>query len=496
MTYQNFQDRNFPADEDNQQGLRITSDEATPSPNGLTPRKTPRKTPPSDLQNTAPAAPQSGLGGWLSGTNGLVIGLGLGLGLALLLTRITSRQNTAADPAVAPTEQTQVASASVTTVRAETAPIKETLSASGTVEAFDLLSVSPRASGLQIQSVFVREGDRVSAGQVLALLDDAVLRSEIEQAQAQIVAAEAQVAQAEAQANQNKAALAEAQDKRDRYESLFAQGAISEEELATRRTQVTTAEQTLSASTAGIESAQATVRSRQAEVARLNTQLGQTEVIAPASGVIAEKSATVGDTASTGTPLFELISGDQLELAVKLPQAQLAQVNPGTSVQITSTANKNIQLQGTVRSIDPTLNAQTRQATVKVGLPGSDLIRPGMFLNAAITTRSRSGVVIPAEALIPQATRSQGSGPSSGFIVYTLSSDGTGPNNNPKNNTVKAQQVSIGERIPATDDAPAKVEIRSGLLANTPVVVEGASYLQDGDNVDVVNANVIEPAGN
>ncbi len=408
--------------------------------------------------------PTKRLAGWLSGPQGLIIGLGLGLGVALLGNRLVSQSSSPAAPA----ESGQVSSASVTVARSKTAPIRQTITTNGTVEAFDLLSVSPRASGLQIQSVRVREGDRVTAGQVLAVLDDSVLQAELEQAQAEVSAAGAQVSQARAQAAQARASLAEAQENLNRYASLFDRGAISAEELTSRRTQVATAEQTVGSEVAAIQSAEATVRSRQADVTRLTTQLDQTQVLAPASGVIAEKTATVGDTANAGTSLFKLISGDQLELAVKIPQAQLSQVNLGVPVQITSDADAALQLEGSVLSIDPTVDPQTRQATVKVGLPQSDRLRSGMFLKAAIVTGSRQGVVVPAEAVLPQTD--------GGFVVYTLTAEGK----------AKAQIVEVGDRPPAQGDQPAQIEITSGLQANVPVVVEGASYIQDGDTVEVV----------
>ena len=409
---------------------------------------------------------------WFSGTRGLLIGLALGLGLALIGTRITG---TEADPTtVAPTEENQVASATVTTAQSERAPIRQTITTNGTVEAFDLLSVAPQASGLQIQSVNVREGDRVTTGQVLAVLDDSVLQAQIAQAQAQVVQAEAEVARARASAAQAQAEVAEAQESFDRYNALFEQGAISAEELTSRRTTLTTEEQTVGSAAAAIESALANVRSREAEVTRLQTQLDQTLVLAPSSGIIAEKSATVGDTASASTPLFKIIDGDQLELAVKVPQSQLAQINVGTPVQIRSSSDANLQLQGQVRSIDPTVDEQTRQATVKVGLPGSDRIRPGMFLQAAIVTGSRQGITVPAEAVLPQSDGS--------FIVYTLTPE----------RTARANVVEIGDRIPATATGPAKIEIISGLDADIPVIVEGASYLQDGNLVNIASQEATE----
>lgn len=446
MTYQNFQRKEDDASLDNSLDVDF-------APEGI-------------VSRSKPAA----RGGWLSGPKGLLIGLGLGLALAFGATKIAT---SSAPEGAASVDAEQVASASVTVANAELAPVQRTIETNGTVEAFDLLSVSPRASGLQILSVLVREGDRVVAGQVLAVLDDAVLRAQIDQAQAQVSAARAQVVQAQAQVAQNRATLAEAQDRVGRYESLFAKGAISAEELASRRTTATTEGQTVGSAIAAVDSAEATVRSGQAEVDRLMTQLAQTEVLAPESGVIASKTATVGDTANAGTPLFEIISGEALELAVKIPQTQLAQINVGTAVQITSGSDANLQLQGQVRSIDPTVDPQTRQATVKIGLPGSDRLRPGMFLQAAIVTGSQQGVVVPAGAVLPQ--------PDGSFIVYTVAAE-----NSAKPQGAKAQTVEVGTRIPAKGNEPAKIEIVNGLEAQAAVVIEGASYLQDGELVEVV----------
>ena len=427
---------------------------------------------PEDLSGAPiPVGKPTTRGGWLSGPQGLLIGLGLGLALAFGATKIATSRTS--EP-VASSEPAQVAATSVTIAEAETAPVQQTIQTSGTVQASDLLSVSPRASGLQILSVLVQEGDRVAAGQTLAVLDDSVLSAQIDQAQAEVSAAQAQVTQAEAQVAQNRASLSEAQESLGRYESLFAKGAISQEELTSRRTTVATETQTVGSAIAAVDSAEANVRSQQAEVDRLKTQLNQTQVLAPASGVIATKTASVGDTATAGTPLFEIISGDQLELAVKIPSKQLAQVNVGTTAQITFGSDENLQLQGTVRSIDPTVDPQTRQATVKIGLPGSDRLKPGMFLKVAIVTGSRQGVVVPADAVLPQSD--------DGFIVYTVNAD----------SSVKAQPVDVGTRIPAQNGEPAKIEIQNGLQANTPVVVEGAGYLQDGEVVDVIQQSSAE----
>lgn len=394
---------------------------------------------------------------------GIGVGLLLGLGLAFVGGRLANRP--AAEP---PAAAATAAAASVTVQRAQLATIQQSLRATGTVQAFDLLQISPQLGNLQIREVRVREGNQVVAGQVLAVLDDAVLRSQISQAKANVAQAKAQVAQAQAGLAQAEASAAEAEENYRRYQALEAQGAISAEELISRRTQATTAREAVGVAQADIRSAEATVTSRQAEVERLQTQLAQTVVKAPASGQIAERQATVGDTSSTSTPLFSLIQNDLLELVVDLPQQQLSAIASGTPVTVTSTADSSLQITGSVRTIDPQVNAQTRQALVKVSLPSSDRIRPGMFLQAEFTTGQRQGLVIPEVALLPRGNDQ--------VEVFTVDAD----------DQAVPVAVTLGTRLPATAAGPERVEILSGLEAGTPVVVEGAAYLQPGDTVSIV----------
>lgn len=406
------------------------------------------------------SGPQSG---WLSGSKGLILGLGLGLAIAFLGGRFLSNR---------PTDSASVEQAgpsqSITTARAQPTAIRQTVSTSGTVQAYDLLAVAPRTSGLQIEAVRVDEGDRVTSGQVLAVLDDTVLQAELQQAKADVAAARAQVQQAQAARAQAVAAEAEAQENFQRYQSLFDQGAISAEELTKRRTQLATEREQVQVAIADIDSAEATVASRQADVTRIEAQLDQTQVLAPADGMIAESNATVGDTVATSEPLFTLIRDDLLELAVKLPQTQLPQISVGAPVQVSSDSDESLQVEGSVRAIDPLVNQETRQAVVKVSLPSNPSLRPGMFLQADIVTGRRQGLAVPAAAVLPQSDGS--------FRVYTVDAD----------NIAQAQPVETGARIPTQGGEPAQIEIVSGLEAGSAVVVEGASYLQDGDRVQTV----------
>ncbi|BDI16963.1 hypothetical protein ANSO36C_27650 [Nostoc cf. commune SO-36] len=207
---------------------------------------------------------------------------------------------------------------------------------------------------------------------------------------------------------------------------------------------------------------------------QLQTQLGQTVVRAPVSGTIAEKLARVGDV--TGVPsqtqmgtviggtqkLFSIIRDDKLELQTKVPEIQLNQVKIGASVQITSDVDRHVRSPGRVKDIQPQVNDPRREATVKIDLPPTTLLKPGMFASAAITTNSEMRMVVPQKAVQSQADAS--------VIVFTLSAE----------NTVRSQKVELGD--PGNGDT---VEINSGLQLGDRVVVDGAGYLKDGDKVRV-----------
>ena len=228
------------------------------------------------------------LGNLFSGGRGLLIGLGLGLAIAFVGFRLIPSGQGKAEQS--PTSET-IAAQSVSISPTQTATINQTLNATGTVQAYDLLAVAPQISGLQIRSVLVREGDRVSAGQPLAVLDDATLQTQIRQAEAEIAAAQAQVRQQQASLAQSEASRNEADANLNRYNTLAERGAVSQEELASRTTQAVTARESVGVAQANVDSARANVNSERANLARLQTQL-KSNCGAPPPQPVLSQSAT------------------------------------------------------------------------------------------------------------------------------------------------------------------------------------------------------------
>jgi len=488
----------------------------------------------SPSQNRFPSNHQPGTGRTRGIGRGFVWGIGTGLAagavatFALLSDTSQFSQNrgdsrlapTMSATAVASEDQTSSAVA-VTTATAKAMQVSRTLEATGTLEAREMVPVYPKATGLQIEQILVDEGDRVQAGEVMVRLDNDVLRSRLKKARAdlarqraalqelrsgtrqeEIAQAKADVERYEAQLESAKSSLELANARVERNRQLADEGAIARDRLdeiltsaSNRRAELAQAKAQLSRARERLEQlrngprveaiaqAEASVQSAQATVNQLEVELEQTIVRAPASGLVAERLAQVGDVTSNTKKLFSLIENGLLELQVKVPETQLPQVQVGKTAEITSEAFEQLQLQGTIHEIAPLVDAESRQATVKIHIPTrgesrigpTKQLRPGMFLHAKMATVTAQRVAIPGKAVLPQSDGNN--------TVFKLQPD----------NTVKAVSVEVGEILSPTTELTAsgppgssngtRVEILSGLQPGDRIVVEGAPYLADGDRV-------------
>jgi len=402
--------------------------------------------------------------GKFTGWKGVVIGLVLGaaitaaVGTQLPKFSLSKKAETKPQQQVAPPTQT------VTVTAAQTNPIARKLQTTGSIAARELIPVLPQANGLQIKQILAEEGQQVKAEQVIAVLDDSVLRAQIDGAKADVTSKQATVQQKQAALEQARATVADAQSKFERYETLANNGAISRQELETRSTTATTAREGVTSAQASIATAQADVRSSVAKLQQLQTQLAQTLVRAPASGIIAEKVAKIGDVSNGSQRIFTIISNGALELQAQVPENQLPQIRIDATAEVTSDTDSRIRLEGRVRDIAPLVNSQSRQAIVKIDLPPTGFLRPGMFARAAITTTTNVVVTVPNKAVLPQ--------PDGSALVFLLSGE----------DKVQARKVEVGEVVNTSN-----VEIKKGLQAGDRVVVAGAGYLKDGDRVRIAS---------
>ena len=353
----------------------------------------------------------------------LAAALVLGSTAALLYTG-TSR---AADEAPADTARPAL---TVSTARPQRSSLPLRLAANGNVAAWQEASIGAESNGLRLDEVLVNVGDAVKAGQVLARFASEMVQADVAQARASLL--EAQAVAAEAAANAERA------------RSLQTTGALSQQQIQ----QFTTAAQT----------AQARVESARALLQTQELRLRHTQVRAPDSGIISARTATVGAVLGTGTELFRMVRKGRLEWRAEVTSTELARIQPGAKTRIT--AASGAMAEGTVRMVAPTVDPQTRNALVYVDLPPKTDFRAGMFARGEFALGSSDALTVPQEALVVR----------DGFTYVFV----VGPQQR-----VQQRKVQTGRRIAD------RVEILSGLEADTSVAVRGAGFLNDGDLVRV-----------
>ena len=434
-------------------------------------------------------------------SKGFIVGLILGVVLTSIgvkfLTQSQSETTSVATPSI---EQKQKSTQAITVTKVTSTQINSNLQTTGTLAAFELIPIMTKANNLQITSILADEGDLVKEGQVLAKLDDTLLKAELAQAQASVVKAEARLAElkagarpeelartqesvtfAEAELLQSQSDLDLAQKKLERNRKLAAEGAIATDRLdelvneerlkrsavSKSQARLREAQQQLLELQKGtreevITQAQASLNEAKARVMLVKTRLKHTRILAPVSGKIATRNARVGDVVSSSSAenLFTIIENGRLELQVSIPETQLNQIAVGQSVKITADGNSNLNLKGKVREIVPTIDRESRQATVNVDLAIEGNLKPGMFLKADIIVSRRNALTVPMSAVLP---KNEGEA-----IVYVVQPD----------NTVKSQPVLMGELLPDEE-----VEIKAGLNQGDIIAVKGAAYLKNGDVV-------------
>lgn len=359
-----------------------------------------------------------------------------GLGLLATRTQAADAPTAAAAPKAALT---------VALVQAKSSQLPVKLTANGGVAAWQEASVGSEASGLRVAELHAAVGDSVKRGQVLA-----TFASE---------SVQADVALARASLNEAQANAAEALANGDRARAVQGTGAISAQQINQYLTQEATAK-------ARVESAKAQL---DAQLLRLK----QTQLLAPDSGIISARSASVGAVVAAGTEMFKLIRQGRLEWRGEVTSAEFSRIRPGMGVVVTSPGG--VQAKGRVRMLAPTVDAATRNGLVYVDLlgtvsaasaPGQTLggaFKPGMYARGEFELGSTGALTVPQTAVVVR----------DGFsYVYRVGADS-------KVSQLKVQTGRVvGEQI----------EIQSGVKPEDKLVASGGSFLSEGDTVKVVDA--------
>ncbi|MCZ6889873.1 MAG: efflux RND transporter periplasmic adaptor subunit, partial [Gammaproteobacteria bacterium] len=258
------------------------------------------------------------------------------------------------------------------------------LDATGYVVARRSATVSAKTTG-KVMQVMIEEGMRVSAGQVMARLDDSTARAQLNLAEAQVQAARALTAELDAK-------IVRAQQMLARWSQLAVKGLASESRLDDLKTDLASllARQTRA-------HLDAEVALRRAAVQR--TQLADFLIRAPFDGVVISKSAQPGEMISplsagggfTRTGIGTIVDMGSLEVEVDVNEAYINRVSPGQRTHIQLNAYPDKAYPGQVLAVIPTANRSKATVRVRIGFAETDdRILPEMGVKVAFIDASRA----------------------------------------------------------------------------------------------------------
>jgi multidrug efflux system membrane fusion protein len=343
----------------------------------------------------------------------------------------------------------------VRTEKVKPAPIERGVRYSAQIIPVEQVAVSFKTSGYVLDLLQVRdssgrmrdleEGDPVTAGAVLARVEERDYQSK--------------VARAEAGIAQAKAAEDKALNDLNRAEALFKADALIRPDLDAAR--------------AAHQSAVAQSAAARADLEVAATALRDTTLRAPRSGVVLERKLDRGALASPGTVVFTIGAVDSLKAVFGVPDAVVHQLKPGMSLTASADAVVDRTFTGRVTTIAPAADRDTHLFGVEVTISNRDgALRPGMIAtiqleNHQLDLPKTSAPAVPLTAIVKDSAK-EGS-----YAVFV----------------VDGQESNLQAKLrPVTPGAIAGdgIQIASGVAAGEQVIVSGAARLRDGERITVI----------
>jgi RND family efflux transporter MFP subunit len=309
----------------------------------------------------------------------------------------------------------------------------------------------PRATGY-IKTRLVDIGDRVQAGQLLAVIDAPDIDDQLAQAKADLAQAKANLAKAKADET-----FASAEEQR--YRRLVSSQAASQEEYQSKV-------QANGVAKAVVVAMQASIQVNEAAVQRFTDLQSFEKISAPFPGVITARNIDPGDLVSANSPareLFHVMRTDTLRVFVNVPQVFATGIQVGQEAAAYQRDNPSKQFAGKVTRTADALDPNTRTLLTEVQVPNPDnALRPGMYLQVKfVFRRVTPSIRIPAAAIVVR------NGPR---LVAVLDAQ----------HTVHYRDVQLGR------DFGDEIEVLSGLSAGDTVVVHPGDDIPEGTAVEPV----------
>jgi len=319
--------------------------------------------------------------------------------------------------------------------------LKQTMALSGALRAVYQASVKARVAA-EVREVLVREGESVTAGQILVRMDTSEFQARVDQAKGNLHAMRAQ--------------LDIATKNRDNNRALLDKGFISRAAFDNTASQ--------------FAAAQANVESAQGALDIVQKLLNDSVVRAPISGLIAVRNVQPGEKVSTDYKLLDIVNLKKMECEALVPTSDIPKIKIGQSVLL-HIEGFTEEFIGNVTRINPATQAGSRSIAIYIQVANpQDMLKVGMFVDAQLVLRTKANVIaIPQTAVHKE---------SSGDYVYAL-----------ENNLIVRKNITLGQE--GRSGEVALIEITSGLNVEDQIVKTDMGNLRPGTAVRMtqVSAN-------
>ena len=350
------------------------------------------------------------------------------------------------DGAAAPTKPANVDAVPVEVAAAARKPISASYSGTAALVTDNEAQVTSKASGV-LKKLLVEEGMTVHEGQLLAELDDSAAVASVAQAEALMHKADATFAYAEQSIKKNLI------PKRDYDQANF------------------------------------DMLSQHAAYQTAKLQLAYTRIVAPVSGVIAERSVKLGNLIQINQNMFRIIGMDPLQAVLNVPERQLGILKVGQPVDLEADALSGRKFTGTILRVAPAVDAASGTFRVTCEFRGQSGLKPGMFGRIEIVYDHRDDALT-----VPRAAVIEEDGETAVFVVDKA------PPPAPSKDEKKAEAKTDTKAAVAVDKFVAHrklvkvgysegdtVEIRGGIDEGAQVITVGRNAVRDGTSVQKLN---------
>jgi membrane fusion protein (multidrug efflux system) len=363
-----------------------------------------------------------------------------------------------APPAAAP--QGAARPVGVEVAKVEVARLQDDAQAVGSLKSNQGVMLRPEVAG-KVRTIHFKDGSRVSKGETLVQLDDALQQAELKQSRAQV-------------------SVVAANHKRN--QELVARNFI--------------AQRVLDESAAALQVAEAQLALAQARLDRM-------KIVAPFDGTVGIRNVNVGDYVKDGADLATMEDLSTMQVDFRLPERYQNSLKVGQVIVAEIDALPGRRFKGRVSAVDPLLDANGRSVAVRASLPNSageaanpsalvldprdKPLRPGMFARVTVVFGAKDGaLVVPEEAIVPVAGRQ--------YLIKTVPVASL-PEDKRKGLPDDVKLVSQRVEVKLGIRRPGRVEILQGVAAGDTIVVAGQQRLQrDGAPVRVIDLSGAKPA--